>query len=165
MVSQERLLHISEVLDKGDPLSPMLFILVMDVLNSMIRYATMNELLQPLSIQQARHRISYADDAVMFLRPFSSDLTVVRHLLDLFGHTSGLRTNLSKSSVSPIHCTDEELTLTANILSCSIKDFPYTYLGLPLTIGKPTKEVLLPLLDKVADYLPRWKASLMNRAG
>lgn len=153
-------------LRQGDPLSPMLFILVMDVLNSMVRYATMNELLQPLSIQQVQHRISfYADDAVIFLRPFSSDLIVVKHLLDLFGHASGLRTNLSKSAVSPIHCTDEQLTLTANILSCSIKDFPCTYLGLPLTIGKPTKEVLLPLLDKVAEYLPGWKASLMNRAG
>jgi hypothetical protein len=126
----------------------------------------MNELLQPLSIQQVQHRISfYADDAVIFLRPLSSDLIVVKHLLDLFGHASGLRTNLSKSAVSPIHCTDEQLTLTANILSCSIKDFPCTYLGLPLTIGKPTKEVLLPLLDKVAEYLPGWKASLMNRAG
>jgi hypothetical protein len=50
------------------------------------------------------------------------------------------------------------LTATANALSCSIKAFPCTYLGLPLTIGKPTKEVLLPLVDKVADYLPGWKA-------
>ena len=72
---------------------------------------------------------------------------------------------LSKSSVSPIHCTDDELALTANIFSCSIKAFPCMYLGLPLTIGKPTKEVLLPLVDKVADYLPRWKTSLLNRAG
>ena len=67
--------------------------------------------------------------------------------------------------MSPIHCSDEESTLTANALSCTIKAFPCTYLGLPLTIGKPTKEVLLPLVDKVADYLPGWKASLMNRAG
>jgi len=98
----------------------------------MVRYATSNELLQPLSLQQVWYRISfYADDAVIFLRPFS---------------------------------LDEEVTLTANILSCSINAFPYTYLGFPLTIGKPTKVVLLPLLDKVANYLPRWKASLMNRA-
>jgi hypothetical protein len=46
--------------------------------------------------------------------------------------------------------------------SCTVKDFPCTYLGL---IGKPTKEVLLPLIDKVAEFLPGWKASLMNRAG
>jgi len=93
------------------------------------------------------------------------DLLTIKHLLDLFGHASGLRTNLAKSSVSPIHCTDEELARTASILSCSIKAFPCTYLGLPLSSGKPTREVLLPLVDKVADYLPGWKASLMNRAG
>jgi len=42
--------------------------------------------------------------------------SLTRHLLDLFGHASGLRTNLAKSSVSPIHCTDEELALIANVL-------------------------------------------------
>ena len=153
-------------LRQGDPLSPMLFILVMDVLNSLVNHATSMGLLQPLAIQQARHRVSfYADDAVIFLRPYNLDLITIKHLLDLFGHASGLRTNLAKSSVSPIHCTDEELALTADILSCSIKFFPYMYLGLPLSIGKPTKEVLLPLVDKVLDYLPGWKASLMNRAG
>jgi hypothetical protein len=143
----------------------MLFILVIDVLNSLIIYATLKGLMQPLAIQQAWHRVSfYVDDAVLFLRPNNLDLVTVRHLLDMFGHASGLRTNLSKSAVSPIHCTDE-LALTANSLSCSIKAFPCTYLGLPLTIGKPTKEVLLPLVDKVADYLPGWNASLLNRAG
>jgi len=101
-------------------------------------------LLQPLAVQQARHQVSfYADDAVIFLRPYNLDLITIRHLLDLFGHASGLRTNLAKSSVSPNHCNDEDLALTTNILSCAIKTFPCTYLGLPLSIGKPTKEVLL----------------------
>ena len=102
---------------------------------------------------------------MIFLRPHDLDLITIKHLLDLFGHASGLRINLAKSSVSPIHCSDEELALTASILSCSIKTFPCTYLGLPLSFGKPTKEVLLPLVDKVSDCLPGWKASLMNRAG
>jgi hypothetical protein len=59
---------------------------------------------------------------VIFLRPYNLDLITIRHILDLFGHASGLRTNLAKSSVSPIHCTDEDLTLTANILLL-YKDF------------------------------------------
>ena len=83
----------------------------MDVLNSLVIYATLKGLMQPLAIQQAWHRVSfYADDAVLFLRPNILDLVTVRHLLDLFGHASGLRTNLSKSSVSPIQCAEEELT-------------------------------------------------------
>jgi hypothetical protein len=101
----------------------------------------------------------YADDAVIFLRPCNLDIIVIRRVLDMFGHVSGLQTNLSKSSY------EEELTATTNALSRSVKAFPCTYLGLPHTIGRPTKEVLLPLVDKVANYLPRWKASLLNRVG
>jgi hypothetical protein len=52
----------------------------------------------------------------------------------------------------------------SDILSCALKDFPCTYLSLPLTIHKPTKNDL-PLIDKVADYLPCWKASLMSGFG
>jgi hypothetical protein len=141
-------------------------ILVMNVLNYMIEYASREHLLQPLDIHQVRHRVSfYADDAVMFLRPARNDFLVARKILELFGHASGLQTNLAKSSVSPIHCSDNVMATTSEILSCSIKEFPCKYLGLPLTIGKPTKDVLLPIVDKVADYLPGWKASLLNKAG
>jgi hypothetical protein len=112
-------------LRQGDPLSPMLFILVMDVLNSLIKYSTIKELLQPVAIHQGRHRVFfYADDVVVFLSPHRTDLRTIRHLLDMFGHASGLRTNLSKSLVSSIHCSEEELALTAAVLSCSIKEFP-----------------------------------------
>jgi hypothetical protein len=71
---------------------------------------------------------------------------------------------MSKSSISPIHCT-EELCAAVSVLSCFVKAFPCTYLGLPLIIGRPTKEVLLSLIEKVADYLPGWKASLTNKVG
>ena len=107
----------------------------------------------------------YADDVVIFLRPVRMDLQVIKIILNLFGHVSSLHTNMSKSSVSPIHCSHDEMLLTAKILSCTVKDFPCSYLGLPLSIHKPTKEVLLPLIDKVLDRLLGWKASLMNRAG
>ena len=100
----------------------------------------------------------YADDAVVFLRPYRMDLQVIKTILDLFGHASGLRTNLSKSSISPIHCSTEDLHLTTEILACAVKDFPCTNLGLPLSIHKPNKEVLLPLVGKVAHLLPGRKA-------
>ncbi|WVZ58597.1 LOW QUALITY PROTEIN: hypothetical protein U9M48_008854 [Paspalum notatum var. saurae] len=129
-------------------------------------FATDKILLQPLAVQQVRHRVSfYADDDVLFLRPASLDLHVIKCILEYFGHASGLQTNLSKSSASPIHCPADALALTAGTLSCEIKDFPCTYLGLPLCVRKPTKDMLLPLIDKVADYLTGWKASLMNMAG
>lgn len=144
----------------------MLFILVMEVLNYLVKFATSEQLLQPLAVPRALHRVSfYADDAVIFLRPFATDLRVIKTVLDLFGHASGLRTNLAKSSVSPIHCSEAELALTSEFLGCDVKDFPCTYLGLPLCLGKPTKAVFQSLIDKVAGYFPGWKAPLLNRAG
>ncbi|WVZ94068.1 hypothetical protein U9M48_040008 [Paspalum notatum var. saurae] len=107
----------------------------------------------------------YADDAVVFLHPSFSDLQVFKLVLDILGQASGIRTNLSKSSASPIHCSEEDLLLTSEILVCEIKEFPCTYLGIPFSIRRPTKEVILPLVPKVAGHLPGWKASLMNRAG
>jgi hypothetical protein len=102
---------------------------------------------------------------VIFLRTTSNDLQVMKFLLDSFGQASELHTNLSKSFASPIHCSEEDLQCTTEHLACSIKNFPCQYHGLPLTIRKPSKEALPPLIDKVADHLPGWKASLMNRAG
>jgi len=61
-------------LRQGDPLSPMLFILVMDVLGHMILKAENEGLLQPLSRRSLHHIISiYVDDVVMFLHPEAGD--------------------------------------------------------------------------------------------
>ncbi|WVZ53711.1 LOW QUALITY PROTEIN: hypothetical protein U9M48_004616, partial [Paspalum notatum var. saurae] len=153
-------------LRQGDPLSPMLFLLAMEVLNALVSQATQENLFQPLAVQQAKFRISlYADDVIMFLRPAREDIALISQLLDFFGHVSGLRTNLAKSSVTPIHCSEEDLSLLSDLLVCEIKNFPCTYLGIPLTVHKPRKSDIFPLIDKVADSLPKLKASLLNRAG
>lgn len=64
-------------------------------------------------------------------------------------------------------CSEEDLDLEriSEALPCEVTDFPCTYLGLPLSVRKPTKVELLSLIDKIAAHLPTWKASLMNRAG
>ena len=90
---------------------------------------------------------------------------MVNQLHNIFGHATGLQTKMAKISVTPIQCGAEELNTISDLLPFVIKDFSCTYLGLHLSICKPTKADLLPLVDKMADHLPGWKASLMNRAG
>jgi len=66
-------------LRQGDPLSPMLFILVMDVFNSIVKKANDEGLLQPLAARNIHHRVSlYADDVVLFLRLVATDFTWLR---------------------------------------------------------------------------------------
>jgi hypothetical protein len=151
-------------LRKGDPLPPMLFILVMDVLNSLFNCAVQEGLLQPLAVQQCQHRISfYGDDVVLFLRPIESEPLLVKELLKVFGQATGLVTNIAKSSATPIQCNVEERSLITNTLECDIKDFPCNYLGLPLSVHKLPRSELHKLVDKVANNLPNWKGVLMNK--
>ena len=100
MALQEKKYH-QRGLRQGDPLSPMLFILVMDVLCHIINKVVKQNMLQPLARRALRHRISlYADDVVLFLRP-SADIEITLDILQLFGTASGHTTNLQKAVSFP----------------------------------------------------------------
>jgi hypothetical protein len=83
----------------------MLFILVMDVLNSLFTKAEELGLLQPLTRGNIGQRISlYADDVALFIRPIEQELDLTIKILEIFGEASGLRTNFQKSCAIPIRC-------------------------------------------------------------
>jgi hypothetical protein len=44
-------------------------------------------------------------------------------------------------------------------------DLPFKYLGIPLTIRRPTAAQLQPVVDRIVGQLPAWKAKLMNKPG
>lgn len=107
----------------------------------------------------------YADDADVFLTLVSADQLAIKEILRPFRKASGLLTNLTKSSFSPIRCNDQEIQLIANILHCNISTFPCKYLGLPLSLWRASWEDFQPLLDEVANRLQAWQVSLLSHGG
>lgn len=100
-------------------------------------------------------RISlYVDDVVIFLQSRTDELALRKDLLCIFGNATGLVTNISKSSVTPIQCGEEELAEVQEVMACKVENFPYKYLGMPLSVRKLRKNDLIPLVDKVAYHLP-----------
>jgi hypothetical protein len=84
-------------LRQGDPLSPMMFILVMDVLNRLFTKASERNLLQPIGHPAIKYQCSlYADDVIVFVSPTVTEAQAVARILDIFGNASGLKTNVSK---------------------------------------------------------------------
>lgn len=86
-------------------------------------------------------------------------------ILDLFGRSSGLRVNYNKSSATMLNCVPGDETMITERLGCQIAELPLTYLGIPLTLRRPTSAQLQPLVNKAAAKLPTWKSQLMNKAG
>ena len=125
-------------LRQGDPVSPMLFTLVIDVLNSMLLRAVELGLLHRLTTRHAASSISlYADDVVLFIKPTLADLSFVVEALSIFGEASGLKVNFQKYNLLPINLSNQDTQSMANLLGCAVGTFPFTYLGAPLSFNKP----------------------------
>lgn len=74
------------VLRQGDPLSPLLFVLVIDCLDRFLDLAQQQQFLAPLGNQLVRHRASiYADDVIVFAKPAVEECTHVQKILAVFG--------------------------------------------------------------------------------
>lgn len=149
-------------LRQGDPLGPMLFIIIMDVLNALITKASELELLQPLLARGTSQRISlYVDDMVLFLWSCVEDLELIKEILWVFGEALGLVTNIRKCSVSPIQCQKQHIEVVQSSLPCNVVEFPCKHLGLQ----KLTKSDFYLVIDKIAYQLLGWKATMMHPAG
>ncbi|KAM0866543.1 hypothetical protein ACQ4PT_042573 [Festuca glaucescens] len=128
-------------LRQGDPLSPLLFDSIMEVLHLLLQKAASDGLLSDLAPRGLRYCTSmYADDVVTFLKPERLHLLACAAIVEDFGEASGLRTNRAKCSLHPICCSPERVEMARSILQCIVEEWPCKYLGLPLGLRGPASD-------------------------
>ncbi|WVZ83331.1 hypothetical protein U9M48_030492 [Paspalum notatum var. saurae] len=151
---------------QGDPLSPLLFIMAIDPLQRLIDMAAERGILSPTLSSTARLRCSlYADDAGIFLKASKEDVQALANILDTFSRCSGLKINLNKIEMYPIHCHGLPLSEILQSFPGKVTSFPGKYLGLPLHYRQLRKVEVQPLLDKINGRLAGWKGKLLSKAG
>jgi hypothetical protein len=142
----------------------LLFILVIDVPNSLVLKASEQDFLQPLIGGGRGQRISlYAHDVVLFLQPCPEELTLVKEILRVFGEASELVTNISNCSFTPITCGDQKVQVVQQFFPCSMVQFPCKYLGLPLGIKKLPKPFFINSLRGLLIGFPAGKPLSFTR--
>lgn len=95
---------------QGDPLSPLLFVLAANLLQSMVNKAWHSGFLKhPLSdsFEDFFPIIQYADDTLLILPGDARTLFNLKGLLRSFSDSTGLHVNFNKSFLVPINMTDE----------------------------------------------------------
>ncbi|KAJ4758597.1 RNA-directed DNA polymerase (reverse transcriptase)-related family protein [Rhynchospora pubera] len=149
-------------LRQGDPLSPMLFNLVVDALQSFLQNAS-SLTSGPIIIPP--RTLQYADDTIILLEAFPRNLIIVKEILLYFALLTGLHINDDKCLFVPVAIPDSSLLRFSRILNCSPKDMPVTYLGLPLSIRRLKKVHYKPLIDAFQRKLDGWKSRFLSSAG
>ncbi|RVX05699.1 LINE-1 reverse transcriptase-like [Vitis vinifera] len=149
----------SRGLRQGDPLSPYLFVIAMEVFSVFIKRAVEGGFLSGCRVKgrsEERVLIShllFADDTLVFCKPSQDQLTYLSWLLMWFEAVSGLRINLEKSELIPVGRV-ESMDDLAGDFGCSMGSLPTTHLGMPL--GAPFKSVTV--WDGVEERFRRSKA-------
>jgi hypothetical protein len=82
--------------------------------------------------------LQYADDTLIFMQGDVNQLLQLKGILHSFAESTGLQVNFDKSFMVPINISEDRFNILANTLGCSKESLPFTYLGLPLSITKPT---------------------------
>ncbi|XP_016192852.1 uncharacterized protein LOC107633766 [Arachis ipaensis] len=114
-------------LRQGDPLSPFLFVLVVDVLHKMIGEPVRNKRILPLLIGKDNIELShlqFADDTILFCPPEEETIRSYARLLRCFEMMSGLTINFDKSSLIPINFEQQWFYNMCNLLGCKEVSLP-----------------------------------------
>jgi hypothetical protein len=134
----------------------MLFILAIDPLQKMLDMATTVGLLTPIGADPIKMRTSlYANDAMLFMRPTSSDVANLRELFVHFGEATGLHANTHKSEVFLIRCEGLDISQIVEQMQVKQGHLPCKYLRLPLQLGRVWREDEQFFVDKVAGKIPK----------
>ncbi|RVW21251.1 putative ribonuclease H protein [Vitis vinifera] len=128
-------------LRQGDPLSPYLFVMGMEVLDVLIRRAVEGGYLS------GKEQVSH-----------------LSWILFWFEAASGLRINLAKSEIIPIGEVEDSLELAAE-LGCRVGSLPSHYLGLPLGVPNRATSMWDGVEERIRRRLALWKRQYISKGG
>lgn len=153
---------------QGDPLSPLLFCLAEDVLSRGISNLMDNNRLLPMSGPRGCHtpsHVLYTDDIMIFCRGTKQNMINLKSLFQAYGDASGQHISVEKCKFYSGNITSHRVAIISSVLGFSAGQVPFTYLGVPIFIGKPRKGHLQPIVDKIKCKLASWKGSLLSIMG
>jgi len=141
---------------------------VADALSAMLTRAASAGLIQglvPSLVAGGITHLQYADDTILLLQFSVENLTNIRRILACYETMSGMKINFDKSEVFTVGLSVEDQQQAALILGCKAGSFPMTYLGMPVSFCKISKNQLRYVSDKAEKRLSTWQCDYLSTGG
>ncbi|KAL6134653.1 hypothetical protein ACLB2K_066881 [Fragaria x ananassa] len=153
---------------QGDPLSPLLFCLAEEVLSrGLADLATQNKIKcfkAPGGVTPPTH-VLFVDDVMIFTQGRFKYLRNLMSFMEEYAQNFGQAINTTKSQLFLSKSAIPRQMRITNILGINMSVFPFTYLGVPIFVGRPKSAFLLPIADRIEAKLSSWKGRLLSQAG
>ena len=140
-------------LRQGDPLSPLLFLIMMEVFSRMLRRVEGAGLIRGFKVEGRRGggecvtHLLFADDTILFCDADVEQILHIRLLLLSFQAVIGLKVNVYKSEMVP-RGEIVDVHALAEILGCRVGELPMSYLGMSLGAFHNSPSIWNPILEK-----------------
>ncbi|GJW92195.1 RNA-directed DNA polymerase, eukaryota, reverse transcriptase zinc-binding domain protein [Tanacetum coccineum] len=159
-------------LRQGDPISPYLFTLVMEVFTLIMAHKTR-------SSTHFRYHVGYedlmlthlcfADDLIILCHGDKNSISIIKEALEDFSVVSGLKPNLNKSIIFFGNVNNGEQRSLLKVLPFKVGSLPAKYLGVPLVTKRLSREDLKDIERVLKGFLwcqgdlARGKAKIVSK--
>nr|GEZ46070.1 RNA-directed DNA polymerase, eukaryota [Tanacetum cinerariifolium] len=152
---------------QGDPLSPLLFILIMKSLHLSFKKVMNAGLFTgiPLDNSLTISHLFYADDAIFIEKWDSSNLKIILKVLRCFHMASGLKININKSKLIGYGVHSNEVETAARYIGCVTFVAPFSHLGVRVGGRMERINSWNDVVSKVTSRLSKWKIKTLSIGG
>jgi hypothetical protein len=155
-------------LRQGDPMSPILFNIVTDVLAILIKRAKedgqINRII-PHLVDDGLSILQYADDTIIFLDHDFEQAKNMKLLLTVFEELSGLKINFHKSEIFCYGGAKEFEDDYMELFGCNAGEYPFRYLGIPMHHRQLLNSEWRQIEERFEKRLSCWKAKHLSYGG